>query len=157
MLRAIAVVTAIVLMLSCGVATASWWLRDQPAAARTSMLQWKTAYNRIRAGVTPASQLSQLGFNPTGATKLSYLGVVETFMPQDSFGFDALDPAVQACIQAPDHCTAYIFALPHMHEAKVILLIEGGRVAYKTITGLSKLGEADQPAVKPAVLRASVD
>ena len=156
MLRAIAVVTAIVLMLSCGVATAAWWLHEPAGPARLSMLQWKTAYNRIRSGVTPASQLSQLGFNPSTATKLSYLGVVETFMPQDSFGFDALDPAVQACIQAPDHCTAYIFALPHMRDAKVILLIEGGRVAYKSITGLTKLGQADKPAVKPG-LRASID
>ena len=156
MLRAIAVVTAIVLMLSCGVATASWWLRDEPANARTAMLQWKAAYNRIRTGVTPASQLSQLGFNTAGAAKLSYLGVVETFMPRDSFGFDALDPAVQSCIQAPDHCTAYIFPLPHMRDAKLILLIEGGRVAYKTVTGLTKTGLADKPAVKPS-LRASLD
>ena len=156
MLRAIAVVTAIVLMLSCGVATASWWLRDQPATARLSMLQWKTAYNRIRAGVTPASQLSQLGFNTATATKLSYLGVVESFMAQDSFGFDALDPAVQSCIQAPDRGTGYIFALPHQPRAKVIFLIEGGRVAYKAVTGLSKMGQADRPAVRPN-LRASVD
>ena len=156
MLRAITVVTVIVLMLSCGVATASWWLRDQPGPSRTSMLQWKTAYNRIRAGVTPASQLSDLGFNPATATKLSYLGVVESFMAEDSFGFDALDPAVQSCIQAPDRCTAYIFSLPHQPRAKVIFLIEGGRVAYKSITGLSKLGQADKPAVRPS-LHASVE
>ena len=92
---------------------------------------------RIRAGVTPASQLGRLGFDTSAAKKLSYLGAMEAFMPKDSFGFDSLDPAVQTCFEARDQCTAYIFSLPAQPGARVVLLIEGGRVAYKAISGFS--------------------
>ena len=67
------------------------------------------AYQQISPGATRESDLTQLGFDASGSPNvevLSYLGVIERFMPRDSIKFDALDPAVQSCIQARDRCTA---------------------------------------------------
>ena len=152
MLRTLAIFLGLIVMLGCGVAVAAW-----PRAASTQDIQFseqqlKSAYVRIRAGVTPVSQLAGLGFDTASARKLSYLGVMEQFMPADSFGFDALDPAVQSCFEARDHCTAYIFTLPHQPAARVVLLIEGGRVAYKAISGVSGVASS-----KPMMLRAALD
>jgi hypothetical protein len=126
-------------MLSCGVAIAAWRQDDVPPGVSFTAQQLKTAYVRIRAGTTPVSQLARLGFDTAGAAKLSYLGVMEQFMPKDSFGFDTLEPAVQTCFEARDRCTAYIFSMPAQPNARVVLLIEGGRVAYKAISGFGGL------------------
>ena len=89
---------------------------------------------------------------------LSYLGVIERFMPRDSIGFDKLDPAVQSCIEARDRCTAYVFRPGQLHQertgeffldllgferttvntgwsAEVVFLVQDGRVAYKVMSG----------------------
>jgi len=120
-----------------------------------------TAYQEIAPGVTRASDLRGLGFDATRTPNvevLSYLGVIERFMPRDSIHFDTLAPAVQNCIDARDRCTAYVFRLSRLHQeregnvlldilgfhritynhgwsAEVILLVQDGRVAYKVISG----------------------
>jgi hypothetical protein len=117
------------------------------------------AYARVRAGTTPASQLARLGFDTSmpNAQVLSYLGVLERFMPRDSTRFDRLDQALKTCIQAEDRCTALVFTpgdQPPAHSggmfaalgfgtasvgaraAEVTLLVQDGRVAYKMITGV---------------------
>ena len=89
---------------------------------------------------------------------LSYLGVIERFMPRNSIRFDKLDPAVQSCIEARDRCTAYVFRPGQLHQertgsifldllgferttvntgwtAEVVFLVQDGRVAYKVMSG----------------------
>ena len=120
-----------------------------------------TAYGEITPGVTRASDLTSLGFDASRTPNvqiLSYLGVIERFMPRNSISFDNLAPAVQNCIDARDRCTAYVFQLSRLHQeregnvlldllgfhritydhgwsAEVILLVLDGRVAYKVISG----------------------
>src|SRR5262249_31014355 len=69
------------------------------------------AYARVRPGATPASQLARLGFDTStpNAQVLSYLGVLERFLPRDSTKFDRLDAALKSCIEAQDRCTALVF------------------------------------------------
>ena len=121
----------------------------------------QAAYRSIAPGATPASDLSQIGFDAVRTPNveiLSYLGVIERFMPRDSIHFDTLAPAVQSCIDARDRCTAYVFRLAHLHQERqgnvlldilgfhrvtlnygwsceVILLVQDGRVAYKVMSG----------------------
>jgi hypothetical protein len=152
MLRTFAIFMGLVVMLGCGVAIAAWPQAQSVQKEQISEQQLRAGYARIRAGVTPVSQLAKLGFDTNAAAKLSYLGVMEQFMPRDSFGFDALDPSVQACFEARDQCTAYIFTQPRQPDAKVMLLIHGGRVAYKTISGFAGMASA-----KPMTLRASAE
>ena len=121
----------------------------------------ETAYQEITPGTTRASDLSQIGFDASEAPNvevLSYLGVIERFMPRDSIKFDNLDPSVQACIEARDRCTAYVFRPERLHQrrmgsifldmfgferetvsygwsAEVMVLVLDGRVAYKVMSG----------------------
>jgi hypothetical protein len=121
----------------------------------------QAAYRSIKPGMTRASDLGGLGFDATRSPNvevLSYLGVIERFMPDDSIHFDNLAPAVQACIAARDRCTAYVFKPARLRgarrgsivfdlmgfqraaastgwSAEVILLVQDGRVAYKTMSG----------------------
>ena len=119
------------------------------------------AYSRIQPGLTRASQLSQYGLDTAsaGTQVLSYLGMMERFMPHDSFRFDRLNSAIRDCVAVRDHCTALIFrsgdrsktaaarglftALGFGADAaaatpQVTLLIRDGRVAFKTISGFAE-------------------
>jgi hypothetical protein len=153
-----------------------------PHTSETAGVQLRTlkdlafAYTRVQPGTTRASQLAALGFDAAGGNvqALSYLGVIERFA-SDSRGFDSLDEALQTCIEARDRCTAYVFtptdaqhgdgmfeqlglgaAHAASRDAQVTLLVQDGRVAYKTITGVPQtlLARRDPEAVAtPAVTR----
>jgi hypothetical protein len=118
------------------------------------------AYARIQPGLTRASQLARYGLD-TGAANtqvLSYLGVMERFMPSDSVAFDRLDLAMRECIGARDGCTALVFRASDPARAaiardllstfdlgasaaadtpRVTLLIRHGRVAFKMMSGIA--------------------
>jgi hypothetical protein len=71
----------------------------------------KAAYDQIEPGMTETN-LCDLGFNPeksSNAEMLSYLGVIERFVPRDSIRYDTLPEAVRDCIEAQDHCQAFVF------------------------------------------------
>lgn len=112
----------------------------------------RAAFARVMVGKTAVPDLAGLGFDASraGVQTLSYLGVMERFMPRTAEGFDRLDPAMQACLSAEGRCTAYVFPLTHAEVAytflgasaqaapvmgpHVTLLIRGGRVAYKQMS-----------------------
>lgn len=114
-----------------------------------SLAEARAAFARIAVGKTAVPDLAALGFDAAGpgVQTLSYLGVMERFMPKTAEGFDRLDAAMQACLGAEGRCTAYVFPLGHAQIAytflgasaqaapvagpRVTLLIRGGRVAYK--------------------------
>jgi hypothetical protein len=107
------------------------------------------------------AELSKLGFDATvqpNAEMISYLGVIERFMPRDSIRFDHLAPPVKACIEAQERCSAYVFRPSRLEQqrtgsifldllgferttvdrgwaAEVVLLMQDGRVAYKVMSG----------------------
>lgn len=108
----------------------------------------KGAYDKVEPGKTSEPELAALGFDQARykARALSGLGVQEYFMPRTSADFDRLDPAVQACFDASDRCTALVFPLAPAHSAgfmaanaaprtpgRVVFLLKSGRVAYKAV------------------------
>lgn len=131
-----------------------------------------SAYTRIRPGLTRVSQFPQFGLDVAAANArtLTYLGVMERFMPRDSVQFDHLEAAVRSCMAAEDRCTVLIVratddmnprngggllsalgigaaragenALPQM-----TLFVEDGTVVYKSISGFA-LGRARPDATK---------
>jgi hypothetical protein len=126
-----------------------------------SFKQVTSAYDQIQPGATRISDLTEIGFDTSASPNvemLSYLGIIERFMPRDSIKYDNLDPAVQRCIDARDRCTALVFRPERLHQertgnwaldvlgferttvnygwsAEVMLLIQDGRVAYKVMSG----------------------
>jgi len=93
------------------------------------------AYDQLAAGVTAAAILPDLGFDLSRADRLSYLAMIEQFMPANSTGFDKLDPAVQDCLTARDRCTGYVFKIAGNPNARAVVVIQSGHVVYKSVTG----------------------
>jgi hypothetical protein len=127
------------------------------------------AYSRIHPGVTRASELAGYGFDSSsrGARLLSYLAIMESFIPHDSEQFDRLDAAVQTCVAARERCSALIFQpadSPGSNKAhgiftafgmgaeaasrtpQVTLLIRDGRVTFKLMTGAIATARASHSA-----------
>ena len=72
----------------------------------------EVAYGNVVAGKTEVSDLAGYGFDAAKAPnveRLSYLGIMDRFLPGDSAKFDMLAPQVQACIAAQEHCSAMVF------------------------------------------------
>jgi hypothetical protein len=121
----------------------------------------EAAYGQIEPGHTRTTDLVTIGFDANDSPNvevLSYLGVIEKFIPRDSIRFDNLDPVVQQCIQAREHCTGYVFHPERLHKerlgswmldmlgfqrttvdygwsADIVLLVMDGHVAYKVMSG----------------------
>jgi len=127
--------------------------------------QVQAAYTDIVPGSTRLVDLPKLGFDTVATPNvevLSYLGVIERFMPRNTLTFDHLSPPVQACINAQERCTAFVFHPQHIESrrtgslfldllgferqtldsgwsAEVVLLMQDGHVAYKLMSGRPKI------------------
>ena len=121
----------------------------------------QVAYEQIAPGHTRTVDLITIGFDANDSPNvevLSYLGVIERFIPRDSIRFDNLDPVVQQCIEARERCTGYVFHPERLHKerlgswvldvlgfqrttlnygwsADIVLLVMDGHVAYKIMSG----------------------
>ena len=132
-MRLFAVIAVLVILLGSAIG-----LLARSGASETPTSPYRVtarAYDRLQPGITPAAQLATLGFNLAQGTRLSYLAMVEQFMPEDSSGFDTLDPSVQDCLQTRERCTAYTFALTGKPGMRAVIVINAGRVAYKKRDG----------------------
>ena len=59
---------------------------------------------------SPASELKSLGFDPfttPNVKVLTYLDLIQRFIPNASITMDSLQPDVRACIESKDCCHAY--------------------------------------------------
>jgi hypothetical protein len=85
-----------------------------PRADSTTKSPWTTyqeaqaAFDRIIPHQTAVSELKALGFDPESpnAKSLTYLDVIQRFMPNHSMTKGDLDPAVRKCVEALDQCRA---------------------------------------------------
>src|SRR5882724_8440702 len=84
---------------------------DAPQSKILTARDLLAAYARVQPGLTRASQLARFGLDTAAANAqvLSYLGVMERFMPHDTVAFDRLDAGVCDCVDARDRCTALVF------------------------------------------------
>jgi hypothetical protein len=74
-----------------------------------SFSQAKTSFDQISPNVTTLSELSALGFDPfrtPNITRLTYLEVIQHFMPNQSIQIEDLDIELQHCIKARKSCYA---------------------------------------------------
>jgi hypothetical protein len=136
------------------------------------------AYSNIAPGHTRTDELARLGFDVAAqpnAEKLSYLGVIERFMPRQSARFDRLSASVQTCITAQQRCSAYVFQPSQLKKertgslffdllgfdhttidsgwtAEVVLLMQDGRVTYKAMSGRPRVENYHEDIVSRPVL-----
>ena len=72
--------------------------------------QAKNAYNLVISNYTTNDELKELGFDPykTPNVKiLTYLDIVQRFIPSPSIHIEDLDPGIQRCLKARENCYAY--------------------------------------------------
>jgi len=70
----------------------------------------KAAYEKVVPGKTTVKDLKGLGFSPYDTPNiriLTYLDVIDLFVPRNAITLDDLDPAVRSCIAAKSRCLAY--------------------------------------------------
>jgi hypothetical protein len=159
----IAGVIAVLALVGCGALTLLPRQGDPVPVRLMTVKDLAAAYARVQPGLTRTTQLTSLGFDLGAANSqaLSYLGVMERFMPRDSVRFDRLNAVVQDCIAARDHCTALVFrpmdrshtytwahhsllsafglgaaAAAVERTPEITLLVRDGRIAFKMISGL---------------------
>ncbi len=130
-MRFYGVLAALVVILGCAIGLLARAPVESVADSRVVLADFR----RLEPGITQASQLPQLGFNLANGERLSYLGVVEKLMPGDSSDFDALDPAVRECFQTADRCAAFVFPLADRTGLQAVVVIQAGRVAFKSLSG----------------------
>ena len=140
---------------------------DDVATSFPSYDAVQMAYDSVKAGQTDRPALAKLGFDEQTAPnveRLSYLGVMDRFLPATALKFDSLAPAVQTCIQAQERCSAVVFRPEHIHQqrsgsllldllgfrritvdsgwsAEVIFLMKDNRVVYKVLQGKPRISE----------------
>ncbi len=74
----------------------------------------QAAFDKVIPHQTTVAELKEMGFDPhtTPNVKiLTYLDLIERFLPNNSISKDDLHPDVRACIEAKDCCHAYELAL----------------------------------------------
>jgi hypothetical protein len=133
----------------------------------------KQAYDHVTPGRTRVNDLSGMGFDSSepNVEELSYLGVMERFLPRANMGLNDLAPEVRNCVNLRQRCTAFVFrpslehsertgdtmldvfgfdrtTVSHGWSAEVTLLVEDDRVIYKVISGKPHI-ENEQEKVQP--------
>ncbi len=76
----------------------------------TSFAEARSAYDKITPQRSTVADLEGLGFDPyktPNITILSYLDLIERFMPHPAITADDLDPSVRRCIEAREGCGGY--------------------------------------------------
>ncbi len=137
----------------------------QASAAFQTYEQVQAAYTDVVPGQTRLTDLPKLGFDTAmtpNVEVLSYLGVIERFMPRSTMSFDHLAGPVQSCIESQDRCSAFVFHPQHVESrrvgnivldllgferqtvdtgwsAEVVLLMQDGHVAYKIMSGRPRI------------------
>jgi hypothetical protein len=72
--------------------------------------QARLAYSRVIVGQTTVKDLKALGFDPAtspNVKELTYLEVMNTFMPHDGMPMTELPNSIQRCIAAQTECVGY--------------------------------------------------
>ncbi len=119
------------------------------------------AFDQIKPMRTSLREMSRLGFDAQNASNvrvLSYVDIVNHFVPDSSVALDRLDPAVKACIDARANCQGYEFTLQQKNvdgsgslfldlldfahtrtetgwNAHVLILVQDGQVTHKVFSG----------------------
>lgn len=139
-----------------------------------SFVEAEAAFERIRPNQTRIQQLKEMGFDPSTSPNvkiLTYLDIIERFMPNQAITKEDLHPAVRGCIEAKEKSHAYELELADLrskrhgnllldalgfrrrtHETgwqfKALILMNDGLVVYKLSSGqpmVSRFERRDKP------------
>jgi hypothetical protein len=128
---------------------------------RSALNSAEDAFANVKPFVTTSRELKARGFDPYTTPNikvLNYLDLLPRFLPQQSIKLQDLDPSVQACLSAREHCQGWL-AEPSISskdrtgnvaldvlgferettstgwKASMLLLVQNGVVVYKLWSG----------------------
>lgn len=134
----------------------------------------ETAFNTIEPYHTTVEDLRALGFHPKATPNvklLTYVDIIQTFMPTPAITMKDLPPAVRDCIEAQENSRAYLVELKDIKDQrhgnlfldifgfnrrthtsgwrfKGLILIKNDLVVYKLASGEPQVSE-EAKKVKP--------
>ena len=147
-----------------------------PTSQTTAKSKWRTygeaeaAFARISPGATATNELADLGVDPSANPNvriLTYIEVIQRFMPNESITKDDLDPSVRAFIEGRERGQAWEVDVNNLkskrygnvlldltgfikktHDTgwqfKGLVLIRDGRVVYKLSAGQPNVDRYDK-------------
>lgn len=139
-----------------------------------SYAQAQAAFDKIVPGHSDTNELKQLGFDPSVSPNvkiLTYVDLIQIFMPNQAIHLKDLPPGVRECIKAREDGMAYAVDLQNLNsrrygslfldifgfrrkthdtgwEFKGLVLIKDGVVVYKLSSGEPQISR-DERQVKP--------
>ena len=118
MIRRITLLSLVFVLASCGNSLPKQ--RDEVRSKWSTFEEAKSSYDQIQTNQTTVNELKVLGFDPftyPNIRILTYLDIVDKFIPNPSIKFEDLDSGIQQCIQAKKNCFAYQIA-PSVKQSK---------------------------------------
>ncbi|PYJ08429.1 MAG: hypothetical protein DME25_01540 [Verrucomicrobia bacterium] len=98
-----------------------------PTDRATTESRWKAypdveaAFDQIKTNETTAAELKLLGFDPAASPNLkilTYVDIIQRFMPNQGIRMEDLHPAVRACIEAKEQSRAFELVLKEMKSKR---------------------------------------
>lgn len=98
-----------------------------PSEKRTVKTPWgnfkdvKNAFDQVIPYQTSADDLVKLNFDPyttSNITILTYLEIMQRFMPNPSISRDDLDPGIRECLAVRDACQAYEMRQQNLNQER---------------------------------------
>ena len=98
-----------------------------PTERTTVESRWKTyldvqaAFDLVATNKTTETELKTLGFDPSASPNvriLTYVDIIQRFMPNQGLRMEDLHPAVRACIEAKEQSRAYEVVLKEMKSKR---------------------------------------
>lgn len=86
-----------------------------------SFAEAKATYDKIEPGKTTLAELKGLGIDPystSNVSVLSYLDIIQRFIPNNSIKYDQLAPQVRDCIDAREICRGYEVSPKELHSER---------------------------------------
>ena len=87
-----------------------------PTSRSTTESRWKSfaevqaAFDQIQTNQTTVADLKRMGFDPSASPNvkiLTYVDMIQRFMPNQGIRLEDLHPAVRTCIEAKDRSRAF--------------------------------------------------
>src|SRR5258707_9892094 len=93
----------------------------RPKNPWTNYIDANEAFAKIVVHQTTVADLKNMGFDPTNSPNmkiLTYLDIIQRFLPNQSVTKSDLAPDVRYCLEARDRCRGYELTLDSVHQKR---------------------------------------
>jgi hypothetical protein len=121
MKKSLIVLIALIVLLGMGCKSLLPTDDARPKNPWTNYLDAHEAFNKIVVHQTTVADLKSMGYDPTNSPNmkiLTYLDIIQRFLPNQSVTKSDLPPDVRYCLEARDGCRGYELVLDSTHQKR---------------------------------------